>query len=357
MSDKNQVDEKIEDSEIKEPEHQNKTGLGDYLKSEREKKGIGFDEMAELIRIRKSFLEALENEEWDDLPSPVFVKGFIRSYTQALGLERQRAIELYEKNTLSKDEPPRPLVEPKRKGKMIILYPVIFLGIIGLLLYLWITPEPEIVVSEKTDTPVAESKKVSDLDQKESKKVPDSEQPESKKITELKRDEPESEKIAELKQDEPKSEKIAELKQDEPEETLSAEEDTENDDTESGSVTEENEETADVNESQTQPVLLSSDDSTAVEQDEPDHLLVLMGIINMETYIKIYIDDNLPKEYIFKPGSRPRWEAKEGFNILVGNAAGVEFIFNGEKIENLGAPGKVLRIRLPEGFEPSVFED
>lgn len=317
MSEKNQIDIEKEDSESSKPEYQESSGLGDYLRSEREKRGISFDEMAGIIRIRKRFLEALENEQWDDLPSPVFVKGFIRSYTKALEIERHRALELYEKNAISEDEPPRPLVEPKKSTKKLILYPLIVLGIVAILLYLLITPEPVKVVSERLDSPAVEERDTSEV-------VEVSEQE---------------------KQDELPSE----------------EEDTKTDDIiVSDPIIEEEhkaEEIVDINGNQTQTSTITSDNLPAVEQDEPNNLLVLTGIINMRTYIKIYIDDELPKEYIFEPGSRPQWKAIEGFDVLVGNAAGVELNYNGEKIDNLGGLGKVVRVRLPEGFESSLYED
>ena len=59
----------------------------------------------------------------------------------------------------------------------------------------------------------------------------------------------------------------------------------------------------------------------------------------------------------FHTFARPQWKAKEGFDILVGNAAGVEFDFNGELINDLGTLGQVIRLRLPEGFNSSMTED
>ena len=69
------------------------------------------------------------------------------------------------------------------------------------------------------------------------------------------------------------------------------------------------------------------------------------------------MDENNPKEYIFKPGSRPQWTATDGFDILVGNAAGVEFDFNGKRIKDLGGMDKVVRVRLPEDFESKLYEN
>jgi hypothetical protein len=70
--------------------------------------------------------------------------------------------------------------------------------------------------------------------------------------------------------------------------------------------------------------------------------------------MRIYIDDQEPKEYIFEPGSMPQWKAREGFDILIGNAAGIEFDFKGENISGLGILGQVVRLRLPENFEARI---
>ena len=97
-------------------------------------------------------------------------------------------------------------------------------------------------------------------------------------------------------------------------------------------------------EAQSGAVVVSMTEEPAADVDWLD----LKAIINMRTYIKIYVDGGLPKEYMFEPGSSPQWKAREGFDILVGNAAGVEFEFNGKQIKNLGGVGKVVRLKLPE---------
>jgi hypothetical protein len=78
--------------------------------------------------------------------------------------------------------------------------------------------------------------------------------------------------------------------------------------------------------------------------------LTLMANIRERTWIKIYVDDGDPKEYIFKPGSRHEWKARKGFDLTIGNAGGIDLEFNGEKIENLGAPGQVVRLVFPQYY-------
>ena len=45
-----------------------------------------------------------------------------------------------------------------------------------------------------------------------------------------------------------------------------------------------------------------------------------------------------------------KWTADKGFDILVGNAAGIEFFLNGKEVGYLGPEGKVVRLKLPEGM-------
>ncbi|MEK7850641.1 MAG: helix-turn-helix domain-containing protein, partial [Deltaproteobacteria bacterium] len=54
--------------------------LGEYIKREREKKGITLEEAARTTRIRKVYLQAIEDGDFNIQPS-IFMKGFIKSYS------------------------------------------------------------------------------------------------------------------------------------------------------------------------------------------------------------------------------------------------------------------------------------
>ena len=95
----------------------------------------------------------------------------------------------------------------------------------------------------------------------------------------------------------------------------------------------------------------------AVVSEPVTDWLVLKAFITSRTWVRILIDGQEPKEYIFQSGARPQWKAREGFDILVGNAAGVEFDFNGEQIKDLGTLGQVVRLKLPKGFESGSIRD
>ena len=56
---------------------------------------IDVSEIEAQTKIRAKYLRALENEEWDLLPGPTFVKSFLRTYAQALDLDGKALVEEY----------------------------------------------------------------------------------------------------------------------------------------------------------------------------------------------------------------------------------------------------------------------
>ncbi len=59
---------------------------------------IDVSEIEAQTKIRAKYLRALENEEWSLLPGPTFVKSFLRTYAQALGLDAKALVEEYRLN-------------------------------------------------------------------------------------------------------------------------------------------------------------------------------------------------------------------------------------------------------------------
>jgi cytoskeleton protein RodZ len=72
-----------------------KAGFGEHLKREREMRGISLDEISTATRIAPRFLQALENEQWDQLPGGVFNRGFVRAVAHHLGLNEEALIAEY----------------------------------------------------------------------------------------------------------------------------------------------------------------------------------------------------------------------------------------------------------------------
>jgi cytoskeleton protein RodZ len=71
------------------------TDIGATLREARMRARIDVSEIEAKTKIRARYLRALENEEWDLLPGPTFVRSFLRTYAQALDLDAKALVEEY----------------------------------------------------------------------------------------------------------------------------------------------------------------------------------------------------------------------------------------------------------------------
>jgi cytoskeletal protein RodZ len=69
--------------------------IGETLREARMRRRIDMTEVEAATKIRAKYLRALENEEWDLLPGPTFVKTFLRTYAEYLELDPRRLVEEY----------------------------------------------------------------------------------------------------------------------------------------------------------------------------------------------------------------------------------------------------------------------
>ena len=69
--------------------------IGSSLREARIRQELDFPELEARTKIRPKYLRALEDERFDILPSPTYVKGFLRSYAEALGLDGQPFVDEY----------------------------------------------------------------------------------------------------------------------------------------------------------------------------------------------------------------------------------------------------------------------
>jgi cytoskeletal protein RodZ len=66
-----------------------------------------------------------------------------------------------------------------------------------------------------------------------------------------------------------------------------------------------------------------------------------------ETWMKVIIDGQTTSEYNLKPGEKVLLEAVSEFNLLIGNATGVQLRLNDQPVEIIGKSGQVVTIHLP----------
>jgi cytoskeleton protein RodZ len=91
--------------------------IGATLREARMRARIDISEIETQTKIRAKYLRALENEEWDLLPGPTYVKSFLRTYADALHLDGKMLVEEYKlhHDRLS-DVELQPIAPPGRGG-------------------------------------------------------------------------------------------------------------------------------------------------------------------------------------------------------------------------------------------------
>jgi cytoskeleton protein RodZ len=81
--------------------------IGSSLREARLRQKLDFPELEERTKIRPKYLRALEDEQFEILPAPTYVRGFLRSYAEALGLDGQPFIDEYNSRfTVGEDDAP-----------------------------------------------------------------------------------------------------------------------------------------------------------------------------------------------------------------------------------------------------------
>jgi cytoskeleton protein RodZ len=70
--------------------------VGAFLRELRAKRGLSLDELSRATRVARPYLEALESDAFGSLPAPVFTRGFIRAYCQAVGASPEDALARFD---------------------------------------------------------------------------------------------------------------------------------------------------------------------------------------------------------------------------------------------------------------------
>ena len=69
--------------------------FGSYLKSERELRGVTLEELNSKTKIPSRYLQALENNQFDELPEEVFIRGYLRSISHVIGAQEDEVLSAY----------------------------------------------------------------------------------------------------------------------------------------------------------------------------------------------------------------------------------------------------------------------
>jgi cytoskeleton protein RodZ len=92
--------------------------IGSTLREARLRARIDISEIESETKIRAKYLRALENEEWGLLPGPAYVRSFLRTYAEALGLDAKLLLEEYKlRHERPSDHDLLPIGSPRRRGR------------------------------------------------------------------------------------------------------------------------------------------------------------------------------------------------------------------------------------------------
>ena len=143
--------------------------IGASLREARLRAKVDITDVEAATKIRAKYLRALENEEWGLLPGPAFVKSFLRTYADYLGLDGKLLVDEYklrhERPTDLDQMPISPNLGRRRApGPVSRISPAWIIGIVivallGLFAYLGASGEEETNTTPTTSTQSAASKR------------------------------------------------------------------------------------------------------------------------------------------------------------------------------------------------------
>jgi cytoskeleton protein RodZ len=92
--------------------------IGASLRDARRRLGLEVKEVEERTKIRARYIRALENEEWETLPGPAYIRGFLRTYGAMLGLDGETLADEYrrrhERSSPGNSSAAEPLLSERR---------------------------------------------------------------------------------------------------------------------------------------------------------------------------------------------------------------------------------------------------
>ncbi|MDP8217364.1 MAG: DUF4115 domain-containing protein [Candidatus Theseobacter exili] len=69
--------------------------IGDKLRQAREEKNLTLESVSEVTKVKLVYLKALENDEFEKVVAPTYAKGFLKIYSEFLGLDSSKMVQEY----------------------------------------------------------------------------------------------------------------------------------------------------------------------------------------------------------------------------------------------------------------------
>ena len=314
--------------------------FGSYLKHERELRGVPLDDIAESTKISVRFLRALEEGRFEDLPGDVFIKGFIRSYGQAIGSNVDELLAAYHESSSkgqdagSSDTITPPKVEPPERP---FVFPTkAVLGFVAALLIVggggyWITAKKGENTGTSQQTRAASP---SAVDNSLPEVEVGSPTPEEEIVPPLETEgpAPELERIDVAGSSETPNQKKPE---EAPAEGAGAQKPVKN----TFTVPENIDTIKDI---QDQTVPKSTELSTAEEAlgESPLNLVIK---VDENSWFNLRVDDQRDQDFILPPGGSKTIQAKIAVVMTIGNRRATQLTLNGQPLDLPESPDNVIR--------------
>jgi cytoskeletal protein RodZ len=286
------------------------TGFGAYLRNQRRAMGISIETVSQKTKIRVEVLRHLENEDLGRLPSSAFLKGFVRAYAEAVGADIQEALRLFAASCTAHAEcdmaaaPPKPRA-PFWRGFLLACVVLILLVFITLSIARRIEKIPENAsVPEKgsvVKSPPAETTGTATPAPAATDPTPRLHEPEHSPTP------------------------LPPVPAQTPEAVLPKAE---------THVTTD----ADANATAAEP--------QATPQVQPARQVLQIAAIEL-TWLRVTSDGKTIQEITLKPDDRMTFEAEQRFDLVIGNAGGVQLTLNDKMLGFPGKRGKVISMKLP----------
>jgi len=324
------------------------TDFGHYLRAQRRSRKMDMETVAQRTKIRVALLQQIENEDFSALPEPVFTKGFIRSYAEAVGADGQEAVRRYEAgyaafHTPDQDES----VDGQSKAQPVprwvpIIVVLILLAAAAIIYFIKYYGEPP-KTGDASESSMTTNDRASQTGEEPQVEMGQAPATEAKAPAAVEAIGPEPTATVEPTTKEPELATPADGDE-EGRESPAAQESAapSSEGTVAPSATAEP-----ITGSDNPPSSADAEVGQPMEPASPSAARVLR-IEAVETcWMKIAIDGNDPKEVTLQRGEEAVFKAKGSFKLLIGNAGGVRLTLDDQPVEVPGRSGQVARLTLP----------
>ena len=129
--------------------------VGALLRAARLRRGDNLRQVSNVLRIRYDYLESIENGRFDDLPGATYSTGFIRAYSEYLGLDGEKLVSKLkaESNVLTDNTKlafPAIIPEDGIPGGLVVLIGLL-ITVLGYCTWYWFS-SPDVFVAENLTT-------------------------------------------------------------------------------------------------------------------------------------------------------------------------------------------------------------